>query len=412
MGILEFGGGYTQANLNSTFAGYGLTPPTVISVPVNGGYNNISQLDASVEVMLDISVIGGVVPSATLAVYFAPNSFQDFVNAFNAAIHDSVNNPSVLSLSWGALEFNWLLFTVNQSLDVVFQQAIVLGISIFTATGDFGSKALNNKADDTVQYPSVSPYVTACGGTTLVLNSDGTINTEVVWNQSTNASAGGVSVIYAPPPTWQNGLVATSYPDGTVTALSGRGIPDVAGNADPSSGYLFYFGSSNSLGLSGGTSAVAPLYAGLFARINALSGKNAGFPNVLFYANPGSFSDITSGNNVVPGASPTGMIGYSATVGWDACTGLGSPIGLPILALFGGAALPNNDTLSNLTVTDNLGNTITLSPTFSGGTLDYTGRVGSNATSVSVTPTLNDPAATLSVNGNNATSGQPVTVSL
>jgi kumamolisin len=161
--------------------------------------------------------------------------------------------------------------------------------------------------------------VVGCGGTKLALNSS-SISSEVVWNElsgNEGATGGGVSEVFAVP-AFQSCAGVPAAPNG----FRGRGVPDVAGDADPSSGYqLVVDGSSTVIG---GTSAVAPLWAGLLARINQSLGKPVGYLNPLLYAASGaaSFNDITSGNNG----------GYSAGAGWDACTGLGSPNGTRLLA--------------------------------------------------------------------------------
>jgi kumamolisin len=102
---------------------------------------------------------------------------------------------------------------------------------------------------------------------------------------------------------------------GTRTPLAQRGVPDVAGNADPQTGYDIRVDGTNSV--IGGTSAVAPLWAALLARLNQLSGKSAGLINPKVYSTPNALRDITSGNNG----------DFAAAAGWDACTGLGSPNG-------------------------------------------------------------------------------------
>jgi kumamolisin len=147
--------------------------------------------------------------------------------------------------------------------------------------------------------------VVGCGGTTLRTAS------EVVWNESAageGATGGGFSAHFSMP----------SYQDGVVTG-DGRGVPDVAGNADPTTGYLIRFDGSDQV--IGGTSAVAPLWAALTALANQRNGANAGAPHARLYASPAAFRDITSGDND----------GFSATKGWDACTGLGSPEGAAIV---------------------------------------------------------------------------------
>lgn len=317
--IMEFGGGYTTENLTSTFALYGISPPTIVDVLYNGAIND-STNDASIEVMLDISVIGGIAPAAKQVIYFAPNNISNFISAVNAAIHDSTNNPSVISISWGANETVWGAFGIWY-MGTILQSAIALGITICVSTGDYGAKATLTADDYTVNYPASSPYVLSCGGTTLEIN-NGSILSETTWN----GSGGGVSTsAFISNPSYQSGLTSKTYPANVVSLLPNRGIPDVSGNGDGNTGYLFYAKNINQLYLGGGTSAVAPLYAGLIARINALKGSNVGFINSAIYSGGGIFNDITVGNN-----ASHSSVGYSATVGWDACTGLGSPNGVAL----------------------------------------------------------------------------------
>jgi len=330
VGVLEFGGGYTQDNLTLTFNNYGVPVPQTVDFSVGGAVNNPDDSSASQEVVLDIAVLGGVVPDAKIVVYFAPNSINSFYNCFNAAIFDKTNSPGVISLSWGALETQWGFNGLN--LNNLFLQAIALGITIVTATGDYGSRAYASDPVYSVQFPSSSPYVLACGGTTLAINNNGTIASEVVWNTGNNGSAGGTSSIYNLP-AYQANLTTTKYPSNTVSPVTYRGIPDVALNGNPATGYEFWYGLYNIATVNAGTSAAAPMMAGLVVRLNAATGRRLGFLNTLLYANPQVFNDITQGNNACPPAGPGAVDGYSATVGWDACTGLGSPIGTAILAL-------------------------------------------------------------------------------
>jgi kumamolisin len=173
-----------------------------------------------------------------------------------------------------------------------------------------------------VDFPASSPYVLACGGTTLE-GSGTTITSEVVWNElaiGEGATGGGVSTLF-PLPTWQQG----SKVPAPTTAAGGRGTPDVAGDADPSTGYEVRVDGQTMV--IGGTSAVAPLWAGLIALANQQNGVAAGFVNPALYAAGASkaFRDITGGNN---GA-------FSAGPGWDACSGQGSPVGSAIISLLG-----------------------------------------------------------------------------
>jgi kumamolisin len=182
------------------------------------------------------------------------------------------------------------------------------------ASGDNGSSDGVTDGADHVDFPALSPYALACGGTSL--QGSGTrIDSEVVWNDGAGngATGGGISSIFAAA-AWQKGLSATT-PGGQSTALSKRGVPDVAGNADPETGYDVRIDGTDTV--IGGTSAVAPLWAALIARLNQLSGTPLGYANPRLYAGPAALRDITQGNNG----------GFAAGRNWDASTGLGSPNG-------------------------------------------------------------------------------------
>ena len=399
IGLLQFGGGWTQDNLNSTFANYGQTPPTVVDVFVNSGYNYPDDPSgASVEVMLDIAVAGGVAPGAKQVIYFAPNTFGDFATCFSAAINDNTNNPSILSLSWGAGESAWSGYFT--AIDDVLQTSVAKGITIFAAAGDWGSAAPGGNSFDPL-FPATNPYIIACGGTTLELNPDGSIASEVVWNNTNQgyATGGGLSVQYGAP-SYQTGKGLrysqhSSSGDIGPVAFSTRGIPDWGGNADGASGYQFYYGSGNQLIVGvGGTSATAPLFAGCVARLNnAISPSKVGFAHTLSYNNPGAFRDVTSGNNSGPND-----FWYNATIGWDAVTGLGSPIGTSLISVLNGISV--DATLSNLSISGG-----GLNPTFTSSITSYTDTVDYGTTSVTITATRNESHATITVNGTTVTSG-------
>ena len=319
VGIIELGGGYNTSDLKSYFASLGVALPTVTVVGVDQGSNQPSgdPNGPDGEVTLDIEIVGAIVPGATIAVYFTQNSDAGFIDAVSRAVHDSTNKPSVISISWGAPESSW----TSQSLKAfnsVLQTAAALGMTVCVASGDSGSSDASGGGDQ-VDFPASSPYVLACGGTSLTA-SGALISREVVWNDGAQggASGGGVSRAF-PVPVWQTGLSATS-PSGGKTPLSGRGVPDVAGDASPLTGYSVLIDGEQTV--VGGTSAVAPLWAALIARINAAQGQPAGLVNPKLYKAPGVCHDITQGNN---GA-------FAATAGWDACTGLGSPNGQKVAA--------------------------------------------------------------------------------
>lgn len=317
IGIIELGGGYNPSDISTYFSSLNLTPPQVVAVSVDGGANSPTNPNsADGEVALDIEVAGAVAPGAKIAVYFAPNTDQGFIDAITTAVHDTANNPSVISISWGGPESGWSQSSLT-ALDDACQSAGALGVTITVAAGDNGSS--DGATGNNVDFPASSPHVLACGGTKL--EGSGTkISSEVVWNDGSSggATGGGVSNDF-PLPTWQANIGVPAPANST----GGRGVPDVAGDASPNTGYNILVDGSQEV--VGGTSAVAPLWAGLIALINQQRGKPAGFVNPALYAAPSAFHDITSGNN---GA-------FKAGPGWDACTGLGSPNGTAIAAALG-----------------------------------------------------------------------------
>lgn len=322
--IIELGGGYRTGDIKTYFRELGLPAPRVSSVRVDGGHNQPSTANsADGEVMLDIEVAAAVAPKAKIAVYFAPNTDKGFLDAITLAIHDATNKPSVISISWGGPESNWTAQAMK-SFDQALQTAAALGVTVCCASGDNGSGDGVGDGKAHVDFPASSPFALACGGTKLVANGD-KISSEIVWNESSDSATGGGVSDFFPLPDYQSKaqVPVSANPGGRV----GRGVPDVAGDADPTSGYhVRVDGQEFTIG---GTSAVAPLWAGLIALMNQKLGHPVGFLNPLVYGSvtgTGSFQDITSGSN---GA-------YAANAGWDACTGWGSPNGAKLLKALGG----------------------------------------------------------------------------
>ncbi len=337
IGLIELGGGYEESDLTMYFGSLGVPVPQVVSVPVDGT-DNIPTGDPGGpdgEVTLDVEIAGAIAPKAKIAVYFSPNSDAGFIDAVSQALHDSTNSPSVLSISWGAPETAWTDQAVASFNDAL-QSAVALGVTICAAAGDSGSSDGAADGADHVDFPASSPYVLACGGTHITANGgSAAIAAEVVWNDGAGggATGGGISARFTLP-AWQEGLKAARV-HGSPVSLANRGVPDVAADASPTSGYeVLIDGQSMPIG---GTSAVAPLFAGLIARINALSGKAAGFVNQRLYESASAFNDITSGDNGT----------YAAAGGWDACTGLGSPKGRDIAAALGVSAAPGSTAAPN-----------------------------------------------------------------
>jgi kumamolisin len=198
-----------------------------------------------------------------------------------------------------------------ECFDQVAQEAALLGITVTAASGDHGSTDGIAGNQNHADFPASCPHVLGVGGTRLT-SVNGTLQNETVWNDGPTggATGGGYSNVFQRPE-WQ----------ASVATKPSRGVPDTASNADPDTGYNILVDGEQAV--VGGTSACAPLWAALVARCNQMVNTRLGFINPALYAinQNNGFRDITQGNN---GA-------FSATPGWDPCTGLGSPIGTRLL---------------------------------------------------------------------------------
>lgn len=339
IGIVELGGGFRQAELDTYFAQAGVpNRPAVTVVSFAGGGTNspgtdpLDPANPDVEVLLDIEVAGSIAPGAEIVLYFAKDaSDQGFLDAMTAAVNDPQNALTAISVSWGGPEGGTGSATTAQfqdNFDQVLQSAAHLGITVCVASGDSGSA--NFAAGDPnwdggahVDFPASSPHALACGGTRIIaVNS--AITSEVVWHSGQNVgSGGGVSRYFALPPYQASAHVPPAVnPDGPVM----RGVPDVCADAASESGYRVlcdgqeFPDAAKRLPGIGGTSAVAPLWAGLVALLAQSLGAKLGWINPQLYPltpSTGAFRDIIDGSNG----------DYSAAPGWDPCTGLGSPDG-------------------------------------------------------------------------------------
>jgi kumamolisin len=322
--------GYTVSDVSLTLNAFGggLAVPTLVDVSVDG------QVNAGVsdgETVLDITVSGAIAQGATIAVYFTGPTNQNIIHALQRMIHPTAGDPvpSVISISYGLSpddETSSITTDEYNQMDQLFQDAAHLDITVFVSSGDSGAMFDPSVNQAQASFPATDPWVTACGGTTIGDISGATFE-EFVWNDTfgsnSGATGGGVSVLFNSLPSYQQGIgVPTRVNTGTI----GRGIPDIAGNASPNSGYA-EFGAGQSIGPTGGTSAVAPLYAGLIAVINANLGKPAGFINPVLYSMPATGFKDTLGAPGPANNTFNGVTGYPAGPGWDACTGRGSVIG-------------------------------------------------------------------------------------
>jgi len=303
--IVELGGGWVMSDMEKYFKSIKQPVPHITDVSVDGTQNtpDPDPNGPDGEVALDIQVAGAAYyaatgKAATIRVYWVN---QDIAEAVRAATADGCD---VCSISWGADESNWGQ-TAGDDMEQAATDATTAGMIVFAASGD------NDSSDGgpdpaNVDLPASAPHVVGCGGTKK------TTTAETVWNEdpgnpSGEGTGGGYSTLF-PVQSWQIGA-----PNGP-----GRMVPDVSANADPVTGYdIVLHGKST---IVGGTSAVAPLYAGLFAAF----GTKLGFMTPELYLNQVCFNDIVDGDN---GA-------FRAQRGPDPCTGIGSPIGSKIANLF------------------------------------------------------------------------------
>ena len=362
--LIELDGGYKPSDIAKYFAAIRTKAPRVVAVGVDGARNApTGDPDGpDGEVVLDIQVAGGVAPGATVAVYFAPNTDRGFLDAISLAVHDTRLRPSVISISWGAPESQWTRQSML-AMEQLFQEAAALGVPVFVASGDNGAK--DGTSSLQVDFPAASPSAIACGGTRLDISGGKRVD-EKVWNDGSSGGAtGGGFSKHFDAPTFQTPYIGAAAPR--------RGVPDVSANADPETGYRILL--DDQWHIIGGTSAVAPLMAGLIARCNEKGKRSLRDLQSLLYGKPapravrkapraGSagrrkddlrqaatasatastagtavphyFTDITQGNN----RAGTRGAGFIARTGWDACTGLGVPIGTLLLESLWGAKAP------------------------------------------------------------------------
>lgn len=347
IGLIELGGGFHEKDIEGYCSGLGLAAPHIESVCLRGGRNDpasaaavrefvrvangeaklrkspeVEAAQCTVEVTMDIEIVAALAPGARIAVYFAPADEQGIYNALTRAIHDEERRPSVLSLSWGEPE-NGVSHAYVRLIDEAMRAAAHLGITVCASSGDAG--AMNDSSDGlpAVNFPASSPHCVGCGGTNTRFGRE-EVEEESVWNATHHgikgASGGGVSRTF-PVPVWQH---RWAVPEGP-TGKKGRGVPDVAGPADPHCGCEILVAGEKCA--SAGTSAVAPMWAALIARCNQALGTRCGYINPSLYrlaAHAGegkALREVTSGSNGF----------YEARSGWSACTGLGTPRGKHLL---------------------------------------------------------------------------------
>ena len=341
IGVAEFGEPYNPQDVNNYAACVGLGTPNIQNINVDG---QLAAGSGEGEAAMDLELIAGLAPQATILDYQADTSNTPFAQALVDVLNRVATDHKVqvLSISYGTYEDSFSaseMAAVNRGLEVLAAE----GISVFVSSGDCGAFSWRLQNVASASFPASAPYAIAVGGTYLQVNANNQRASETAWGQNDGAplcqnewgSGGGVSQNSAfKRPNWQTGPGTTTQYNGapfvttqpgllspTVTAPNGlRQVPDVAAAAYPNIA-IYYKGAWLA---AGGTSAAAPIWAAGALLVNQAlqqKGKAAlgGVPEFYTFANhPGSFhpyNDITSGNNLF----------YKATKGWDYVTGWGSP---------------------------------------------------------------------------------------
>jgi kumamolisin len=310
--IIELGGGWVWNDVGKFFGGLSQPVPKIGDFSVDGtAMNNGDVTDpASGEVALDIQMAGASYFAATgrpatIRMYWAPNTLDAITQGIAKAAADGCD---VCSVSWGSDEASFGM-AAGLRLETAATAATAGGMIVFAAAGDNDSSD-GGPTPANVDLPASAPHVIGCGGTMRPHNSNLT-NPETVWNNNPGnpdgeGTGGGFSTFFTMP-SWMSSAPGTM-----------RMVPDITANADPNTGYHVILGGVDYV--FGGTSAVAPLMAGLFASF----GRKLGFVSPMLWQNHLIFNDIVVGNNGK----------YRALPGPDACSGLGSPIGAKLASLF------------------------------------------------------------------------------
>jgi kumamolisin len=344
VGLLEFGGGYFASDLSAFCQTANIGVPTVVPISADGLATNAKD-GAEGEVMLDIEVVAGACPKATIAVYFAHFTEKGWLTILDAALQDTTNNPSVLSVSWGYAEKagGWTKGAMTQ-VNEALKEAALRGVTVCVAAGDDGSSDAVQDGYAHVDFPGSSPYVLSVGGTTIPVK--GGTQPDIVWFEGDGLRAdnggstgGGVSA-FMPRPQWQQQIAISSV---NPSGIAGRIVPDLAANADwNASPYLLVV--DGGAQANGGTSAATPLVASLITRINATRGPGnpVGYLTpVLYQTSSGGATTLgaAGGTDVVSGNNNTSKVGgYSAGPGYDAASGWGTPNGVALMQALASAA--------------------------------------------------------------------------
>lgn len=318
IGILEFSNGYNSRDAAQFWKMHGGNAPQVTFVSVDGTKNDRGIHRSDEEATLDLQWAGAIAPGAHIVVYEADggNTYEEFAQAITRTLqyilNDSQYKPSVLSISYGDGEVSFQTSDL-QKWEKTIAQLDANNVTVCISSGDQGAYGLHNLNGPKTRHadaPASVPGAIAVGGTSLNPNGSETAWTYLSPNDG-GATGGGFSNVFAKPD--YQGVISET----------GRGVPDIACNADPATGYQIVFQGQQAV--VGGTSVSCPVFAAVIALANqqrAQSGKTllSGLAKSLYDGSlQSAYRDITAGNNTF-----NGVTGYSAALGWDACTGFGS----------------------------------------------------------------------------------------
>ena len=326
LAVVSLGGSCHEQDLDDYFAGLGLAKPRITHIAVDGADTTPPTGPATrfdLEMTLDLQISGALAPGAEILNYVTRNTGQGILLGLRAAVHASPP-PTAINLSWGSPEITYS-GQLALAMHDLFEDAAALGITVCAASGDTGSSGGMADGGPHVNYPASDPCVLACGGTTLIADpATGTIHAETTWNTgAASATGGGVSGVFDLPE-WQT---TADVPTRSGSVETGRGVPDVAANADNNTGYRVLLG-GNPICV-GGTSAATPLWAALVCRLAQSLGRPLGLLQPLIYQDVRADSVTAGFRDVVLGDNGA----YAARPGWDPNTGLGSPHGEELLAV-------------------------------------------------------------------------------
>jgi kumamolisin len=303
------------------------TGPATVRVPIDGGPPSGDKSGDSLETTLDVESVVSNAPGTALYVYEFPSfsSNKYITDAYNKVVSDNLVDTA--NSSFGGCETGQV--SDAKAWDKIALQGASKGITFHASSGDAGANVCGT-GKDAVSAPASGPHFVAVGGTSLKVSTKGAWSSEVAWNSDGGATGGGVSKVFALP-TWQKsvpGIIAT-----------GRNLPDVSLDADPSTGAAFYYGGSWNTAYDplGGTSLASPLFGAALTEEDQYVGARAGLEGKILYAQLASkgyvssggvtyFHDITSGCNKLGGAP-----GFCAVKGYDQATGIGSAVWYDLL---------------------------------------------------------------------------------